>query len=213
MEKHLCWPTFFLRNFFVLIHFALFRLGGLGIFLYKKHKKNKEFNEPYSYDDDPDMSEFGPVTQRPLGSVGQHEGSDGASYSQYHGQPPPLGNAIQQPGPGGAYTAGAGGAFSQYGPGSVASGGAPYGGSGDYGQYPIGFIPSGDYRHSLSTGSQENDIADHSLQSSRHESQILGPGGGGGHYRGPSDLSYEVTYPPNEVAAPPVPGHKPNTLD
>lgn len=72
-------------------------LGGLGVFVYKRHKASHDANEPFSpYDDDQDMSQYGPVTQRPMGSVTQHEGSDNGSYGQYQQSAPPLGNVVQQ---------------------------------------------------------------------------------------------------------------------
>jgi hypothetical protein len=226
-------------------------LGGLGVFMYKRHKAHQDFNETYSpYDDDQDMSQYGgPVTQRPMGgaSTTQHESSDGGSYGQYHGSPPPLGNVVQQPGGGGGHFSGGAsqnpGAYAQYPQGQSPLGnavqhlpsgdmgqnygnavqhlpggdvGQNYGnavqhlpggdlgqgyGGGQYGtQYPF-LVPGGDYRHSLSTGSQENDThyMDTTARDSRGDSQNWGYS----HYRSPSDASFERGHVPDEAPAPP----------
>lgn len=212
-------------------------LGGLGVFMYKRHKAHQDFNETFApYDDDQDMSQYGgPVTQRPMGgaSTTQHDSSDGGSYGQYHGPPPPLGNLVQQPGGynGGAGQNPGGGAYAQYPQGQSPMGnvvqhlpsgdmgqnygntiqhgggggdmGQGYGAGGQYGtQYPF-LVPGGDYRHSLSTGSQENDTQymDNTARDSRGDSQNWGYS----HYRSPSDASYERGHVPDEAPAPPPP--------
>jgi len=235
-------------------------LGGLGVFFYKRHKANHDFNEPFSpYDDDGDMSQYGPVTQRPMGSVTQQESSDGGSYGQYQHSPPPLGNVVQQPsGPGGGGYGNNSPGFAQFNQpqappmgnvvqhlppggdlgqnygnvvqhlppggdvgqnyGNVVQHLPPGGDPGqNYGQYQSQqvFLAPADYnRHSLSTGSQENDTyIDTTAQVSRGDSQNWGYGFG--HYRGPSDASYDRGNVPNEAPVSPAPAafDKPDLRD
>jgi hypothetical protein len=181
-------------------------LGGLGVFVYKRHKANHDANEPFSpYDDDQDMSQYGPVTQRPMGSITQHEGSDNGSYGQYQQSAPPLGNVVQQTTqpPGSGYGQQQNPGFAQYQQplsppppmGNVVQHLPPGSGDMGYGQYQNlqGFLAPVGYRHSLSTTSQENDTQDDSHGDSQNW--------GYGHYRSPSDASYERGHVPDEVPA------------
>jgi hypothetical protein len=158
----------------------------------------------------------------PLGNVQQTSGGGGYSsgpaqnpgaYAQYTGQSPTsLGNVVQHLPPGDIGQNYGNGL--QHAPGGDV--GQSYGHAiqnlpgGDVGQNYVGgqygsshpfLVPAADYRHSLSTGSQENDT--HYVDSNGRDSHGDPQNWGYSHHRSPSDESYERGHVPDEAPAPP----------